>query len=93
MAKKINKKEENGTKFHIELIKQLTALSTAGFGLVAALAWNSVIQELVNTYIKKYFKGSGLISLLIYALIVTLIAVIVTYQLSKLSKKAGVQKK
>jgi hypothetical protein len=48
---KAKKKEDK--KFHIEIVKQITLLSTSGFGLVAALAWNSVIQEFVNVYVKK----------------------------------------
>lgn len=75
-------------KLHIELVKQMLTLATSGFGLVAALAWNSLIQELVNSYIKKFLPGgSGIVSLLIYALVVTFLAVFVTYQLSKLSNK------
>lgn len=75
-------------KLHIELVKQMLTLATSGFGLVAALAWNSLIQEFVNSYVKKLLpNGSGILSLLIYALIVTVLAVFVTYQLSKLSEK------
>ena len=70
------------------VIKQMTELATSGFGLVAALAWNNVIQETVNAYIKPLVGGqSGLISLLIYALIITVLAVVVTLQLSKLEQK------
>lgn len=70
------------------VIKQMIALSTAGFGLVAALAWNNVIQETVETYIKPYLaKGSGIVSLLVYAILITLLAVIVTYNLTKISEK------
>ncbi|HEX6977218.1 MAG TPA: DUF5654 family protein [Patescibacteria group bacterium] len=55
--------------------------------MVAALAWNQVIQELINNYIKPFFGGnSGLISLVIYALIITLIAVAITYFLAKFKK-------
>jgi len=74
-------------RFHIELVKQLVILSTSGFGLVAALAWNNFIQEFVNNYVKKWFPQGGLISLLIYAIIVTALAVLVTYQLSSLSER------
>ena len=64
----------------------MVTLSTSGFGLVAALAWNNVIQEFVNNYIKKYLDvGSGLLSLLIYAVLITILAVTVTYQLSKIA--------
>ncbi len=81
-------KKQKEQKLHVEIAKQMVTLSTSAFGLVAALAWNSVIQEFVNTYVKKWVPaGGGIISLLIYALIITIFAVIVTIQLSKLSKK------
>ena len=68
-----------------ELLKQLVTLSTAGFGLVAALAWNEAIQAFVKEYIDKYISvGSGIISRFIYAVIITAFAVFVTYQLTKL---------
>jgi len=70
------------------VIKQMIGLSTAGFGLVAALAWNNVIQEAVATYVKPYLpNGSGIVSLLIYAVIITLLAVVVTYNLTAISEK------
>lgn len=70
---------------HIEIVRQMLTLATAGFGLVAALAWNSVVQTFVDKYIKQWFPGdSGLLSLLIYAVAITIVAVVVTYQLSKL---------
>ncbi len=75
-------------RLRIELIKQMIALSTAGFGLVAALAWNSLIQEIVNNYIKKYLPGnSGIISLAFYAIVITIIAVVITYQLTGLLER------
>jgi hypothetical protein len=83
---KLKKKEDQ--KIHIEIVKQMVTLSTSGFGLVAALAWNSVIQEFVNSYVKKWIPaGGGIISLIIYALIITTLAVLVTIQLSKLSER------
>lgn len=86
MAEKTETKENQ--KLHLEVAKQMVTLSTAGFGLVAALAWNSLIQEFVNTYIKRWLPGSGkLISLGLYAIIVTVLAVFVTLQLSKIVKK------
>ncbi len=80
------KKEDK--KFHIELVKQMLTLSTAAFGLVAALAWNAFIQELVSSYVKKYLSvGGALLSMGIYAIIVTVLAVFITYQLSRVIKK------
>ena len=86
MTEKKESKEEKSLR--VEVIKQMVTLSTSGFGLVAALAWNSLIQEVVNTYVKKWLPGnSGIISLLIYAVIVTILAVFVTIQLSRLAQK------
>ena len=81
-------KKQSSNQLHLAVLKQMLTLATSGFGLVAALAWNSAIQELVNSYIKPFLpKGSGLISLLIYAVLVTVIAVIVTLNLSKLIER------
>lgn len=74
-------------KIHKEVVNQVLKLATSSFGLVAALAWNEVIKEVVEQYIKPLVGGnSGVISLLIYALIVTTLAVVVTINLSKISK-------
>lgn len=63
-------------------------LATSGFGLVAALAWNELIKTTINEYVKTRISvGSGIISLAIYALIVTFLAVFITLQLSKLAEK------
>jgi hypothetical protein len=78
----------NRKKLHLAIIKQMITLTTSGFGLVAALAWNNVIQEFVNNYVKKYLDvGTGVISLLVYAILITILAVTVTYQLGKLADK------
>ncbi len=80
--------KEKNNKLHVEVVRQMLTLATSGFGLVAALAWNSLIQEFVNSYIKKWLPDNGgLISLLIYAVIITVIAVIVTIQLSRFLKR------
>lgn len=82
----LNSKEQ--LKLTIEIVKQMLTLATAGFGLVAALAWNSLIQTLVDDYIKVWLpEGGKLTSQIIYALVVTILAVIVTYQLSKFLRK------
>lgn len=65
----------------------MVALSTSGFGLVAALAWNEAIQSFVKQYIDQYFSiGSGIVSRFIYAIIITALAVFTTYQLTKIVK-------
>ena len=90
MATKTQKltRREQSKKLTIAIVEQMLTLASSGFGLVAALAWNSVIQEFVNAYVKKLLpNGSGIISLGIYAIIVTVLAVIVTLQLTKLKER------
>lgn len=85
MADQTQKKKK---ALQVEVFRQMLTLATSAFGLVAALAWNSVIQEIVNTYIKKFLpSGSGTISLLLYAIIVTVLAVTITMQLSRVVEK------
>lgn len=85
MAKKSIEKKQEDKKFHQELITQLLTLTTSGFGLVAALAWNEAIQGFVKEFIEPRIPGSGLFSKLIYAVLITGLAVLITFQLSKLS--------
>jgi hypothetical protein len=84
MENKKQKSPQKEKQLHIEVVRQMLTLATSGFGLVAALAWNNLIQDFVNNYIKKFLPGSGIWSLLIYALIITFLAVFITYQLSKI---------
>ena len=75
-------------KLSVEIVRQMLTLATAGFGLVAALAWNSLIQAFVEDYVKKWLPSGGKISsLIIYALVVTALAVFITYQLSKILRR------
>lgn len=90
MVKKISKKltptEERS--FKKELLNQLITLSTSGFGLVAALAWNEAIQAFVKDYILRFYPDqAGIATKFIYALIITFFAVFITYQLSRLSSQ------
>ena len=89
----IEKTKEEIRKYQLAVVRQMLKLATGGFGLVAALAWNELIKTTINEYIKtKISVGSGIISLTVYALVVTILAVFVTLQLSKLAenlKKKG----
>lgn len=77
-------------KLHQQIIKQLLTLATAGFGLVSALAWNDAIQFIFKEYFDPIFKGTsgGIVSRLFYAVVVTMIAVFVTYNLSKITRES-----
>lgn len=94
MVSKTQNKTTQEKRLHTEILKQMLTLATSGFGLVAALAWNNLIQEVVNNYIKKFLpSGSGIWSLLIYAIVITLLAVFITYQLSKILNRLSPQSK
>lgn len=67
-----------------EALKTMITLATSGFGLVAALAWNSAIIELFN---RVFGKASGLVGLFTYAVLVTVIAVIVTTKLGRMAQR------
>lgn len=78
--------------FHKELVQQLVTLSTSAFGLAAALAWNDTIQQTVKEFIEPRLPGSGILSRVIYALLVTILGVIVTFELSRLASRWGIKK-
>lgn len=87
-TKKETEKQEE-VRFQKQLRDELLRLSTSALGLVAALAWNDLIKKLITDYIEPFVgKDSSVISMLIYTLIVTVLAVAVTYQLSKIKGKS-----
>ncbi len=67
-----------------EIIEKLSILITSAFGLVAALAWNSAVQAIFK---KIFGTTEGMISMIIYALTVSIIAVLVAIWLGKISEK------
>ena len=75
--KEIKKTEE-------EVRKTIATLILGGFGVVAALAWNEAIQSFFNTF---FPKGGGLVGKFIYAFFITIIVVLVSLQLRKISEK------
>ena len=84
------KVSKEAQKFRTQFLSELLKLVTSGFGLVSALAWNELIKEVIDTYLRPFFgESSRLISLLVYAVVVTFLAVLITYQLSKISKEKG----
>lgn len=89
----IKKTKQEIRKYQKAVLEQMLKLATSGFGLVAALAWNELVKTTISEYVKTRISvGSGIISLALYALIVTFLAVFVTLQLSKLTEKLGEKK-
>lgn len=67
-----------------QLIDKMSALITSAFGLVAALAWNDAIKAIFARY---YKHGEGLSAQVIYACIVTVVAVILTIWIGRAAGK------
>jgi len=69
-----------------EVLDKLSALITAAFGLVAALAWNDAIKSLFAEGGALYFMAAyGIWG---YAILVTLIAVAVTIWIGRMGERA-----
>ena len=70
------------------VMKTIITLVTTAFGLVAGLAWNDAIQKLIESVMG---AGDALSGLFIYAIVVTIIAVVVTILLARVAAKMGVE--
>ena len=72
-----------------EVIEKIAALMTAAFGLVAALAWNGAIQAI---FTEVFGDPDELAAMLVYAVVVTVIAVVVTIRVAKVADKVKGEK-
>lgn len=87
------KAKKKVSKISQEIAIQTLTLASSALGLVAALAWNEAIKAYIDMYIKPYLaKGSGVVSLFIYALFITAITVIVALQMAKVKERLGTKK-
>ena len=73
------------TSFKVMFLETTAALITSAFGLVAALAWNEAIKAAIALWLS---ADDEVIGLVIYALIVTVIAVIATMLIAMALAKA-----
>lgn len=73
---------------HKEILKTISVLMTTAFAFVAGSAWNEAIQTLIKQIVGE--QGSAVTGMLIYAIVVTIIAVVVTLFIGRLVAKAGV---
>lgn len=68
----------------LEILEKFSSLITTGFGLVAALAWNQVIKDFIDSILP---KPSMLMGELIYAVIITVLVVLFTFNLGRIINK------
>lgn len=62
----------------------MIGLATVAFGLIAAGAWNKLISDVIALFLK---PGSGVLAELVYAIVVTILAIVVVQSLAKLAEK------
>lgn len=70
-----------------EIIEKIDSLITVAVGFIVALAWNSAILGIFNKY-----YAEEIVPLLIYAVLITIIAVVLTVWIGRISKKNSKKK-
>lgn len=78
MEKKISKQLKK------EFMERFATLVTGAFTFVAALAWNEAVQNIIKEYIA---PGKTILSQIIYAVIITMVAIIAIMQINSLTRK------
>jgi hypothetical protein len=73
----------------IEILDKIAALITAAFGLIAALAWNGAIRAIFE---RLFGTADNITAMIVYAVIVTIIAVLVTIWIARALKRAKGEK-
>ena len=69
----------------LEILDKIAALLTVAFGLVAALAWNGAIQAIFRHF---FGTADNIPAMLVYAVVVTIIAVLVAIWIARAVKRA-----
>ena len=69
-----------------EVLERFSQLITTALGLVAALAWNTAIQNLFDTIFGK--AGAALAGQFLYAILITLVVIFATIAVSRAAEKA-----
>ena len=67
-------------------LQTMITLASASLGLVAALAWNEAIKATITRILG---EGDGLVGLYIYAVLATILAVIVLLSLARAAARIG----
>lgn len=91
MLKEIEKIKKEGEVIRHEANKRIFTFITAGFSLVAGLAWNETIKSFIEYFFP--LEKNTLMAKFAYALAVTLVLVFITIFLSKIMMKEENKKK
>lgn len=76
------------SRFSREVVATMISLASAAFGVVAALAWNSAITK---AFSKLSGEAAEMSALFVYAVVVTLVGVIVIVLLGRLAARINAE--
>lgn len=79
--------------FRKEVLDKMSALATAAFGLVAALAWNNAIQAVFKRYYPAPDDPAAIAPLVGYAALVTLVAVLIIIWIGRVAGRLKKEEK
>ena len=68
------------------ILQTMITLAAASLGLVAALAWNEAIKALIKSVLG---EGDSLVGLFTYAVLATLVAIVVLLILGRAAARVG----
>ena len=71
---------------HRIFLQTMITLASASLGLVAALAWNEAIKAIIQEVLQ---TGDSITGLLAYAVLATIIAIVVLLILARAASKVG----
>ena len=80
-----------GERLNMEVKKKVVGYITAGFGLVAGLAWNDAIRTFIEEFFPK--TQNTIAAKFIYAFFITIILVIISIYLVKILRIREEEKK
>jgi uncharacterized membrane protein YidH (DUF202 family) len=78
---------KRGAAFRREVVDKMSALATAAFGLVAALAWNNAVQAVFKRYYPAPDDPGAIWPLIGYAALVSIVAVLVMLWIGRMAAR------
>jgi len=82
----LQKIKQEGAELKKEVREKTLGYILTAFGLVAGLAWNEAIKGLIDYFFPA--QGCGLWAKFVYAVIITLVVVVMSFYLARVFKKS-----
>lgn len=84
MSSAFQKIKQEGKEFRNQIRQQTLSYIVAALSLVAGLAWNDAIKDLITRF---FPESKSLWARFLYAVVITFIVILATFLLSRLLKK------